>query len=195
MRDNKGKFTKGHKPNNIWGKGHVPWNKGVTGKQVAWNKGKTGLTSGFKGKISPMRGVPRSSETKKNISLSNTGKRRSDKARKNLSKSLSGKRKPWMAGENNPFWKGGITPINLSIRNSLDYRLWRKAVFERDNYTCTWCGIIGGELNADHIKPFSLFPKLRFSIDNGRTLCHSCHKKTPTYGKNNLNNIVAAGGQ
>lgn len=63
-----------------------------------------------------------------------------------------------------------------------DYRLWRTAVYERDNYTCQECGIRGGEINADHIKPWSLFPELRFSLENGRTLCVPCHKKTDTYG-------------
>ena len=79
-------------------------------------------------------------------------------------------------------WKGGITTINQKIRRSREYRLWRIAVFERDNYTCIFCGCVGGRLNADHIKPFALFPELRFAIDNGRTLCDDCHRKTETFG-------------
>lgn len=85
-------------------------------------------------------------------------------------------------GENNSSWKGGITPINQAIRTSTEYKLWRTSVFERDGYTCVWCGEAGGRLNADHIKPFSLFPELRFAIDNGRTLCEPCHRTTDTYG-------------
>lgn len=71
---------------------------------------------------------------------------------------------------------------------SARYRTWRKAVFERDDYTCQGegCGSRGGELNADHIKPFSTHPELRFKVSNGRTLCVPCHKKTPTYGRNAL---------
>jgi 5-methylcytosine-specific restriction endonuclease McrA len=81
--------------------------------------------------------------------------------------------------------KGGITPINEKIRTSVEYKLWRKAVFERDNYTCVWCFEKGGILHADHIKPFAYYPELRFAIDNGRTLCKSCHEKTDTWGNNN----------
>ena len=79
-------------------------------------------------------------------------------------------------------WKGGVTPITFKIRNSLKYKEWRLKIFERDKYTCVCCGKIGGMLNADHIKPFSLFPELRFKLSNGRTLCVPCHKKTDTYG-------------
>ena len=69
------------------------------------------------------------------------------------------------------------------IRHSVEYKLWREAVFERDGYICIWCGDNrGGNLNADHIKPFSSFPELRFAIDNGRTLCEPCHKTTDTWG-------------
>lgn len=79
-------------------------------------------------------------------------------------------------------WQGGITPISQKIRNSQEYTIWREAVFLRDNYTCQICNERGGNLNADHIKPFSLYPELRLAIDNGRTLCKSCHLKTDTWG-------------
>lgn len=86
-------------------------------------------------------------------------------------------------GEKNYSWKGGITPINEKLRKSVDYKLWRKAVFERDNYQCIWGGKEhGNKLHADHIKRFADYPELRFAIDNGRTLCESCHRKTDTYG-------------
>lgn len=86
--------------------------------------------------------------------------------------------------ENNNNWKGGITTVNELIRKTNPYKIWRKSVFERDNYTCQHCGEkekVSGKLEADHIKPFAYFPNLRFEIDNGRTLCKECHKKTDTY--------------
>lgn len=91
-----------------------------------------------------------------------------------------------LSGENNHFWKGGVTPINQKIRTSLEYKLWRNSVYERDNYTCVWCGSKDKRLNADHIKPFAFYPELRFAIDNGRTLCIDCHKTTKTFGKSRL---------
>lgn len=84
--------------------------------------------------------------------------------------------------ENHPNWKGGITPENHRIRHSIEYRDWRNSVFKRDNYTCVLCGASKCYVQADHIKPFAYFSELRFSLDNGRTLCVPCHRATDTYG-------------
>lgn len=81
-----------------------------------------------------------------------------------------------MQGDKHPNWKGGITPLKKKIRESLEYKLWRTAVFERDDFTCVWCQVRGTYLHADHIQLFSTHPELRFAIDNGRTLCVPCHK-------------------
>ena len=86
-----------------------------------------------------------------------------------------GKKRPELSGVNHWNWKGGVSPRML---NTPEYKAWRKSVFERDNYTCQFCGKYGGELNADHIKQWSLYPDLRFELSNGRTLCVPCHKTT-----------------
>ena len=95
-----------------------------------------------------------------------------------------GLKNPLWTKENNPNWKGGVTKENDKIRKSYKYRKWRKAIFLRDNYTCQLCGKRGEYMHADHIKPFAYYPKLRFELINGRTLCVPCHRKTNTYGNN-----------
>lgn len=130
-----------------------------------------------------MKGKTLSEETKKKISISNIGGNRTTfRKGSEIGKYTRFKKGDLrIIGERNNFWKGGITPINTKIRNSIEYKLWRISVFERDNYTCIWCGQKGGKLHADHIKSFAYFPELRFAIDNGRTLCIDCHKTTDTY--------------
>lgn len=78
-------------------------------------------------------------------------------------------------------WDGFIEDDNALFRKSIPYENWRDSVLKRDNYTCVKCGVHSGMgktviLNADHIKPFSLYPDLRLEIDNGQTLCIKCHK-------------------
>ena len=165
------------------------------------------------------KGKKLSDEHKRRISIGNMGKKMSDEAKRKTAEAnrirLTGKkqsaehvakrvagRKGYIhseetrrkisdaqKGEKSRFWKGGITPESKMIRRSIEFRLWREAVFNRDNYTCVWCGLkfvkgVTGRvvLHPDHIKPFCNYPELRFAIDNGRTLCKSCHEKTDTYG-------------
>lgn len=94
-----------------------------------------------------------------------------------------------VSGANHPLWKGGVTPLHNKIRNCKKYEEWRKFIIERDNFTCIECGIRGGVLNVDHIKPFSFILKeyqpntleealscIEFwDFNNGRTLCKRCH--------------------
>ena len=121
--------------------------------QIPWNKGHKGYTT-----------KPASEERKRKIALAHIGKPK------------YGNR-----GEKSYLWKGGVTPENNKVRHSLEYTTWRRSVYERDDYTCGECGMRGRRLNADHIKPFSLYPELRFELSNGRTLCLNCHKKTDSY--------------
>ena len=81
-------------------------------------------------------------------------------------------------GEKSHFWKGGITEGNQIIRNSFKYAIWRNEIYKRDRWTCRMCGKkCGKDIIAHHLKLFSEFPELRFDVDNGITLCRSCHKK------------------
>lgn len=90
------------------------------------------------------------------------------------------------------FYNYGKTTENEAIRKSTKYKIWRKAVFERDDYTCQMCNVRGGVLHADHIKQFAFFPNLRLDINNGRTLCIDCHKSTDTFGRTSIfGNVVS----
>lgn len=166
--------------------GKTHFKKGVS----SWNKNKK-LSEEHRKKLSeshkkprPYRlGIKHSEETKKKMSLASLGQVAWNKGIKHTA----------ISGDKNINWKGGITPINQQIRTSLEYKLWRTSVFERDNYTCIWCGVKNEKglgksikLHADHIKPFAHYPELRFAIDNGRTLCIDCHKTTDTYAGKSL---------
>jgi hypothetical protein len=89
-------------------------------------------------------------------------------------------------GDKSPNWRGGITPLNKMMRKSVEYRLWREAVFARDNWVCQKCTGRGCFLHPHHILNFSRYPELRFAIDNGYTLCRKCHMAFHNkYGRSN----------
>ena len=120
-------------------------------------KGRSGVyphkpNQGFQKGYSYRKGVTVSEETRRKISIAN----------RNIPKRFG-------ADSNN--WQGGITPINMLIRSSAEMNLWRKAIFERDDYRCLDCGEGGRRLEADHIYRFSEYPRLRFQVENGQALC------------------------
>ena len=115
-----------------------------------------------------------------------------DKHSKEFSQKMKSLDKSYLVGEKNHNWAGGVTSENEKCRKSRAYIEWRKSVFERDNYTCQFCGIRGGELQADHIKPFALYPDLRLEISNGRTLCVPCHRTTFIFIRTNNQKLCPA---
>ena len=126
------------------------------------------------------------------------GKKHTEIAKEKVRLAKKGNPAPWvsernkrfpLAGEKNPNYRtkiGTTFDPNRSEkkrqRESPEYKTWRKAVYERDKFACQECGIVGGKLEAHHIKSFSKHPEARFSVDNGKTLCIVCHRLTDNYG-------------
>ena len=198
--------------------------KALKGRPVWW------MTEDVKRKISKtLKGRPHTKEHNKKVSDALTGRKRkpfSDEWKKNLSlgnkrkwergcfdsrgerwkKNISKTRKEQgvARGEKNPNWRGGKTPISFVVRRLDEYKEWRRAVFRRDNYTCTACGVRGGELEAHHIEPLSIILKRNeietqeqmvacaelWDVENGRTLCKVCHQGTDSYGWKGWNSFL-----
>ena len=155
-RDSKGRFIEGHKES----------------IEMRIKRGK----AISKGKI----GNKRSEEFKKRFSIIKQNQWKDSNSVYN-SKEYRRKLSKVRSGKNCYNWKGGITPIFKKIRQSLEYKEWRKIIFERDNYTCQkencpFCNNKQGiELNAHHKKSFAEYPNLRFVINNGITYCKESH--------------------
>jgi hypothetical protein len=153
-----------------------------------------------------------SEETKLRMRLAKLGKLRSEET----CERMRGKR-PSMEGPNNPRygingsnhpmfgkfgelsanWKGGITPLIISIRESKKYDTWRSQIYERDLFTCQSCmGENKNNLEAHHIKRLTEIIRSNkitnihdamvcdelWDMNNGTTLCHHCHSETNNYG-------------
>lgn len=128
------------------------------------------------GKLNPFYGKKHTEKTKEKNRLSQLGKEVSLETRQKQSEAQKGEK-----GSN---WKGGITSVSERLRGHLNWKIWRKAVFERDNHTCQnpncpYCkNTQGVELHPHHIKPLSKFPELAFNVDNGVTYCYDYHMKS-----------------
>lgn len=65
---------------------------------------------------------------------------------------------------------------NFEDRRSAKYKNWKQSVLKRDNYICQKCGN-KNNLVVHHIKPFAIDKESRFDVNNGITLCQSCHRE------------------
>jgi len=126
------------------------------------------MSNSHKGKTSNFKGRKNTEETKQRIR---------EKVKKQWEEGFYDNR-PNLShkGKDNPSWKGGIS--NCRAMNTKEYKYWRSAVFERDNWTCKTCFRRSGKLEAHHIKEWAKFPELRFIVENGVTLCYECHRLT-----------------
>ena len=79
----------------------------------------------------------------------------------------------WKPG--NICWNKGKKLNGISRNSNANYE-WRNKVKERDGFKCIQCGK-EKYLHVHHIIPFEKCIELRFDINNGETLCSSCHKK------------------
>lgn len=86
-------------------------------------------------------------------------------------------------GEQHPRWVSDRTKLKQSgdaqkDRRSSAYVTWRRAVWERDGFTCRInddeCS---GRIEAHHILGYTEHPKLRYEVNNGITLCHFHHPR------------------
>ena len=56
------------------------------------------------------------------------------------------------------------------------YKEWRISIYKRDKFKCQMPGCSSKKyLNAHHIQKWASASMLRYDIDNGITLCRSCH--------------------
>lgn len=93
--------------------------------------------------------------------------------------------KQCMGRDKNSEWaktmfKDGHSAYNVGIhtckiRYKSLHRDWSNKVRERDNWTCQKCGIKKDNVIAHHPKEWDDYPKLRFNVNNGITLCRGCH--------------------
>lgn len=127
---------------------------------------------------------------RESLSMAKKGKRpqhfieQAQEISRKLSMALIGKPQPWNRGKNHPNYVDGGKAAHARQKDMgrVEYKNWHRAVLKRDDYTCQICNGRGGKLCVDHIKSYAYYPKLRYELDNGRTLCVECHLNTDNYG-------------
>jgi hypothetical protein len=154
-------------------------------REAAAKRDKSTYTGGPKGQVAWNKGKPHSEELKKKLS--------DIKKAQGIKPPLRTGCKPWNTGipliqareENCHFWKGGLTGNQIQ-RGRVENKNWKKSCLERDKYMCTVCEK-REPLVVHHVKCWKKYPELRFDVENGVTLCNSCHCKVHWEIKNLTN--------
>lgn len=84
-----------------------------------------------------------------------------------------------IVGERHPNYNKDLSEEDRVEGRAIDgYWLFRKSVYERDEYQCQICGYDkGGTLNAHHLNSFHWDIENRTNPENAITLCEICHKE------------------
>lgn len=103
-------------------------------------------------------------------------RRRRESNRRFCSHQCRGK---YFSGPRNGNWKGDQAKNRdqnerQRVICSDEYLVWRRAVLNRDNWCCQCCGS-KNNLVVYHIQCYWDYPNERFEMDNGITVCRSCH--------------------
>lgn len=77
-----------------------------------------------------------------------------------------------MAGQDNPFSRFIDGPYRRPFAH--EWAILRAQVFERDDYTCTYCGARGVALECDHVIPVARGGTSE--MDNLTTACRTCNR-------------------
>lgn len=80
-------------------------------------------------------------------------------------------------GERHHNYKPHLTQEQRLDRRLLEgYQGFLRSVLMRDNFTCSKCGKVGGNLDVHHIESYSENIDLACEMSNAVTLCKKCHK-------------------
>jgi hypothetical protein len=172
---------------------------------IAWNKGKTNIELFGEEKAAELSliqadnarrtrnhfGHTHSEESKELMRIASTGKPSGNRGNPSNYRHTQ-ERKDKIKAANTAYWEEFWKLHPAEGRYRKKYQVWQLAVRQRDNDTCQYCGITQDELPTEssttancflhchHIKPWREFPKLRYEVSNGITLCPSCHRAEET---------------
>jgi 5-methylcytosine-specific restriction endonuclease McrA len=77
--------------------------------------------------------------------------------------------------EKNHNWKGGISIRKNRRIIGVYQQIWRDAVLLRDKSSCQICGRFCMYPFVHHVRHIKDYPELKYSVENGVTLCNDCH--------------------